>query len=345
MKSFLTDKQRTQYKDLHRSTRNKRHADRIKAILHLDSGMSFEDVAKVLLIDDQTIRRSWKKFESEGIDALLSDNFTGSKPKLSSEQEAELKEHLIQNTYLASAGIQKYIFKTYKTTFTISGLTDLLHRLGFTHKKPKIVPGKADSVKQKEFLIQYRKLKKSLGDKDKIYFMDGVHPQHNSKAAYGWILKGHDKELKSNTGRQRININGAINIQDQEVIIHEDETINADTIIKHLRKIERKNSEANKISIICDNARYYRSKKVTEYLENSKIELVFLPPYSPNLNLIERLWKFFQKKVVYNQYYETFSEFRNACMKFFRYIRKYKKEISSLLTENFQIIEVENSQS
>jgi transposase len=65
---------------------------------------------------------------------------------------------------------------------------------------------------------------------------------------------------------------------------------------------------------------------------------VFLPPYLPNLNLIERLWKYFRKRVLYNEYYETFDEFRKACKSFSRQIKRYKEDLTSLLTENFQII-------
>lgn len=77
---------------------------------------------------------------------------------------------------------------------------------------------------------------------------------------------------------------------------------------------------------------------VSEYLKDSKIKLVFLPAYSPNLNLIERYWKFFKKKVLYNRYYEKFEEIKEACERFFRQSRRYLKELRSLLTENFQII-------
>jgi transposase len=80
------------------------------------------------------------------------------------------------------------------------------------------------------------------------------------------------------------------------------------------------------------------SKKVKKYLEESKVKLVFLPAYSPKLNLIERLWKYFRKIVLYNKYYETFDEFKKACKSFFRRSKKYKEEISSLLAEKFQII-------
>jgi len=90
--------------------------------------------------------------------------------------------------------------------------------------------------------------------------------------------------------------------------------------------------------VICDNARYYRSKAVQEYLETSRIKLVFLPPYAPNLNLIERFWKFLKKNVLYNRYYETFDEFREACETFFKNPHKYQRELRSLLTANFELI-------
>ena len=81
-------------------------------------------------------------------------------------------------------------------------------------------------------------------------------------------------------------------------------------------------SDAEVIYTVCDNARYYRSRMVKEYLRKSKIALLFLPPYSPNLNLIERLWKYFREIVLYNKYYETLDKFRNACISFFRRIKK-----------------------
>ena len=95
---------------------------------------------------------------------------------------------------------------------------------------------------------------------------------------------------------------------------------------------------AKRITIICDNARYYRSKAVSEYLENSRIDLLFLPPYSPNLNLIERFWKFFKRQVLYNHYYEAFNDYKNACKRFFRELDSYVPRLRSLLTENFEII-------
>jgi transposase len=78
-----------------------------------------------------------------------------------------------------------------------------------------------------------------------------------------------------------------------------------------------------------------RSKTVQEYLQTSRVELIFLPPYSPNLNLIERLWRFMKREILYGTYYLTFKEFKMACEKFFRELGSYEKKLRSLLTENF----------
>ena len=78
------------------------------------------------------------------------------------------------------------------------------------------------------------------------------------------------------------------------------------------------------IYVIADNARYYRSVVVKEYLESSRIKILFLPPYSPNLNLIERLWKYFRKVVMNNRYYQTLEQFADAAESFFINIKEHR---------------------
>lgn len=330
-----------QLKIAHRTARKKRDADRIKAIVLLGKGWTFNQVAEALLMDEETIRNHLKRYKENGIKGLLSINYKGTESKLSKKELKKLDKHLEQDTYLKVEEIVFYVKKTFNKKYSISGMTDLLHRMGFVYKKPKVVPGKADTEKQKEFIDFYNKLKSEKADNDPIYFMDGTHPQHNSVAAYGWIKKGTNKEIKSNTGRARININGAINIKNLKASVHFGDSINAQSTVHLFKKIERTNVNACAIYVIADNARYYNCKFVTDYLENSKIKLIFLPPYSPNLNLIERLWKHFRKKILYNKYYETFEEFKIACKLFFKNIKKYRNELSSLLKDNFQLFQTQ----
>ena len=234
--------------------------------------------------------------------------------------------------------VVEYVKGQWDVTYSLSGMTALLHSMGYVYKKAKSEPGKADAKAQGAFLEEYEKLKENKGKDDPVYFMDATHPQHNPVLAYGWIKVGKEQIIPSNTGRRRININGVISLSDFLPIIRFDETINAASTLALFEKIEAANEKAETIYILCDNAKYYRSKAVQGYLETSKITLVFLPPYSPNLNLIERYWKFFKKKVLYNRYFETFDEFKTTCEDFFDQSTSHVDELCSLLTENFQIL-------
>jgi len=114
-----------------------------------------------------------------------------------------------------------------------------------------------------------------------------THPQHNSIPSYGWIKKGREKQLKAYCCRQRLNINGAINIETLKTTVRFYQTINADAAADLFARIETQHPDANVIYVIVDNARYYHTRLLKKMLKGTKIQLIFLPPYSPNLNLIE----------------------------------------------------------
>ena len=303
-----------------------------------DNGYTAAQISESLLIDEDTISNWRKRVEQGGLNGLLSDNFSGGLAYLTQEDQRKLANYLEANLYTRAVDILQYIKEEYHVEYSANGLRNLLHRLGFTYKKPKHVPGKADAAKQAEFLENLEKLSKRKKPEDRIYYVDGVHPIHNSQPSYGWIKKGTEKELKANAGRDRININGAYRLEDQKVIIKESPVIDSQSTIHLFNKI-RKSQRKGIIYVVLDNARYYRSRLIQEYLKkNRRIKLLFLPPYSPNLNLIERLWRFFRSKIIYNKYYEKFSVFREIVFEFFENITKYKKELKSLLNPKFQLI-------
>ena len=143
--------------------------------------------------------------------------------------------------------------------------------------------------------------------------------------------------MKSNCGRERVNINGAVDIDTLQTVTDFTDSMNSQSTIRLFDKLEAKHPEVKVIHIIVDNATYYQSPLVQEYLKTSRIKIHFLPGYSPNLNWIERLWKFFKKKILYNKYYETFEEFLSTCKSFFRCRTKYREKLRSLLAENFHL--------
>ena len=136
-----------------------------------------------------------------------------------------------------------------------------------------------------------------------------------------------------------MNLVGVVNAEDvTEVEVLECERVNTDSTIELLEKVKSENPEGTK-HIICDNARYYRSRKMVAWQkENPDMTLVFLPPYSPNLNVIERLWGH-MKEVVCTQFYDEFKDFRNAILDYFAHIGNYKEELKTLLALNFSVLQ------
>ncbi len=294
-------------------------------------------MAEALLLEDDAIRRYFTRFSEGGIKELLSNKHQGKMSYLTHKELMRLEEHLKDHTYQKIAEIINYVKEEFDIEYTDSGMRTILYQLNFVYKKPEKVPFRVDVEKQKEFIRLYPKLKKKLGKEDRLYFMDATHPEHTAVPSYGWIKKGETQVLKANPRPYRLNINGAVNIDTLDMVIRFEEKINKDTTLDFLSAL-RKHQPKGWIYLICDNAGYYQSPDVQWFAENLAIKLIYLPPYSPNLNLMERIWKFFKKNVLYNKYYEEFEDMKNASKKFFRRIVEYKDELATLVTENFQVI-------
>ena len=331
----LTKSQRQELLSELRIERERKFADRIRVLLLLDEGQKYQDIAKFLFIDEKTIV-NWKcRYEEGGIEKLVNDHYLGRVSLLEPHQIKQLKQQLESRVFPTTQAVVIHVEKEFAVSYTIGGMTSLLHRLGFSYKKPKGVPGKANAESQRRFLNRYRGAKAH----GPVYFADSSHPMLNPVLACGWIKKGQDVVVKTNSGRHRVNINGAIEISNQDIIARTCKTVNQQSMCELLRVIKRKNSTKKHIYLVLDNAPYNRAKSVQSLAKKLEIKILYLPPYSPNLNPIERLWKFMKKKMLANRHYENIAQFRKSLSEFFRGIRKYWNELESLLTDKFQIIQ------
>lgn len=335
MEKKLTEKDRRDLIKRHRKERDKRICDRIKAVLLNDDGYSYSEIARILLLDDETIRRHITAYD---INQKLKPENGGSQGYLTVEQNDVLKAHLREKTYLYVKDICRYVKEHFNKNYCISGMTQWLQGNGFRYKKPHAVPAKANKEEQQQFVEYYQSLKEKAGQKEPIYFMDSVHPHHQTQLASGWILKGVQKFMPT-TGRQyHLNIIGGICLKGHRVVYQRSEKIEAASIALFLSTLRQQNPGQHKLHVILDNAGPHRDKTVRVFANELAIELHYLPPYSPNLNPIERLWKIMHEKVTYNQYYETFAEFAKATLTFFKMIGRQKKLLRSRITDNFQIL-------
>lgn len=338
---LLTTPELETLRQAHRKMKDKRKADRLKAVYLLGSGWSATKVAEALLVDEDTVRNWFHLYETGGQTKLLHWSVGGSAACLDAKELRELKQHLTETLYGTCQAVKTHIQQRFKVDYATRSVSALLGRLGFSHKKPKVVPGKADAAAQERFILYWQELKAGLGDGDDVYFMDATHPQHTTQAGYGWILKGQDYCLPSNTGRQRLNLNGALSFKHLRPLVLAEETVNAEAAIRLLEALESAQPKGI-IHVVADNARYYRSRLVQAHLDKPgcRIRLHFLPPYSPNLNLIERLWGFFKQKVIYGIYYETFAEFKRAALDFFNSIDRHHAALTTLLADNFRVAKI-----
>ncbi len=146
--------------------------------------------------------------------------------------------------------------------------------------------------------------------------------------------------MRTGAGRQRYNVLGAINAVTHELVREaNDGYINAQTVCALLRKLAAKHG-GGPITLILDNARYQRCKLVQELAATLNIELLFLPPYSPNLNQIERLWKFVKKTALNSRHYPNFQEFKAGIDKCLDELPTIHREsMETLMTLKFQTFE------
>lgn len=287
MKGFhLTPKELAELRLAHKLERNKHHLYRLHAIILLGTGYTLQKVKEVLFIDDDTLRTYVDTYREQGINGLLIDGRGGKVCRLAKLEIEMLCAELESAIHLTTASVIHFIQEQFGVKYSVTGMRDLLHRLDYVYKKPKLVPGNPDLDAQELFAEQYEEFMLKKSDTIEVVFVDAVHPQHNTMAAYGWIKRGQTRELKTNSGRERLNLHGAINAETYEMTIIESDTVDADSTITLLSAIESRYPGAAKIKVILDNAKYHYSASVKEYVKSSRIDLVFLPSYSPNLNLI-----------------------------------------------------------
>jgi transposase len=171
-----------------------------------------------------------------------------------------------------------------------------------------------------------------------VFFVDAAHFVFGTFLCCLWSFTRIF--IRAASGRQRFNVLGAWNAVTQELIAVTNTTVvNTATMCELLRKIAAL-SLTGPITLVLDNARYQRNAVVEALAKELGIKLLFLPSYSPNLNLIERLWKFIKRRGLYGRYYPTFAEFRAAIQEILDGIpTTHAAALETLMTLNFQLFE------
>lgn len=316
-------------------------ARRANAVLLLDKGWSFEAVAEALFIDDSSVRAWRASFTIGGVEALSKFDWRGGVSSLSADQQARLSDFVDKRLCRSTAEIIAWTRQQFGIVYGRSGMIKLLGRLGFDYRKPKALPALADEAAQAAHIEAYQAVLNGLEANETVYFIDAVHPEYQSRPAHGWFRRGSKPAIPSTSGRARMNVHGALNLETGHFARVEKIAVDAQSTIQLLQKLLLANPSMRAIHVFLDNARYHHARAVRQWLQatGARIKLHFLPPYCPHLNPIERLWAAMHRSVTHNRYYPDEAAFRAAITAFLGKTlpRKWLK-LREQITDNFQII-------
>ena len=329
----LTEKQKAELKGLLKGHGYSRFI-KILTILKTPEGEDIRTIARVLDINIKTAQRYVTLYKKGGVSLLLKTRYRGSKGSLSKAQEQELASVLRKDLgHHTTKQVRNLIKERFGVTYSKRGVCKLLRRLAFRSKLPNTVPAKCDPEKQRTHLEDLAALRKKHPD-GRFLYVDCAHPHVNPKLKRGWIHKDDNVAVPVSASRARLNIIGAYDADNGDSIFRTHETINSGNVCSFLNAIRRKFSR-EKIFLILDNASYFSSEKTQEYAEKQSINLVYLPPYSPNLNLIERFWGLLHRDRAF-LLHQTKEDFHRWFVSWARTMRFRKEELFRLITYDYQ---------
>lgn len=299
-------------------------------------GLPNKQIAKLTDVSPNTITTYLHQYEEGGIEKLKEVNFNQPKSELVNHKatiEAYFKEHPPATMKEAMSKIEELT----GIKRSEQQVRQFLKSIGIKRRKVGTIPSKADPDEQE--LYKKEKLEPRLEEakagKRKVFSVDAAHFVLAPFLGYLWSFTRIF--IKAPSGRKRFNVLGAIDVITHELYtITNDTYINAQSVCALLHKLYNLNLQIP-ITLILDNARYQKCALVEQLAKSLNIELLYLPPYSPNLNLIERLWKFVKKDCLYSKYYSDFNAFKTAISNCLSCTHTtHKKKLDSLLTLKFQ---------
>lgn len=311
-------------------------------MLYLKSqGISHTQICELCRTSRPTLAKYLKAYQTKGIGALLKNNYKGQPSELHnfSEQIKNEFEHRPPST-LAEAADR--IEKLTGLRRSIPQVRQFIYQLGFRRLKAGVLPGGPRGSSEEKELERLDWIENQLAEsleaakagQARLFFVDAAHFVYGAFLDFLYCIVRFF--LPTPAGRKRYNVLGAIELNSKELITINNETsVNAETVCDLLLKIDL-HYPYERVVIVLDNVSYQRAKVVRRLADYLGIELLFLPTYSPHLNLIERLWKFVKKECLNGKYYESFEDFKEAIERTLASLDENKDKINTLITGNFQ---------
>ncbi|MCR8636976.1 IS630 family transposase [Paenibacillus radicis (ex Xue et al. 2023)] len=324
---------------LMKETHDKRLYERYLAVrLHLE-GYTFTEISHLLRLVRQTISIYWHSYQEKGIDGLPLKHSPG-KPCFLNEEQHEQLAYLLIHKQPADVGfearytwtlplIAAWIKQEFGVEYSVRGVSKMLKRLGFSFTKATYTLAKADPEAQAAFKdVTFPELKRQLEDGtiDHLLFEDESMIRAYQALQYSWFPKGQQRKVKTYGRHEGAKLFGAINYETGQVHHREEEKADLTAWIRFLTQLLDVYSDG-KIVMILDNSRIHHAADLQSFLhEHPRLKLVFLPPYSPELNLMEGVWKWLKSDVINNVFFNKFYRIRLHVTAFMNRINKYPQD-------------------
>jgi transposase len=342
----LTPQQRRDIERRRKDTLDRRVYQRLTAVLTVAEGKSRDEVAHLLGIGLTQLGEWLRVYRNKGLDALCMLHYKGDPGKLTAGQVEQLKEKVGTGCFRNSDQIRHWLQDTFGVSYTPTGVKDLLRRIGVSYHKVSGFLWKADTDKQHAFVKRIarhkREAKRPDAPRTRRYYVDACHPIWGLDLVYCcWLLVGQRLLVGMGSGRKRLNILGAYCPDDHEYIDYRltRDNINGEQFVNFLRLLWSLHPETERFILYVDGARYYDSPVVKEWLQrHPEFHLSQIPAYSPNVNLIERMWKFLRAKALC-RWHKTFEDMQAAVSEVLDHLENYRGELQTLMTEKFHIID------
>jgi len=309
-----------------------------------EKGFSCQQISDLVKVDKDTVTNTLKKYRDGGLQRLLANHYHKPESQLESHIEplktlfADQPPHTVNQA-------SEMIFKLTGIRLKHSGCQAFMKKIGLKCRRCGLAPGKSANDPeqqriQKDFHDQQLqpRLEETKQGKRTVLFVDAAHFVMGAFLGVLWCFTR--VLLPSASGRKRYNVLGAYDPMTHEVIaVTNDTYVNQQVFCELLTKIAACYTDSGRpITLVLDNARYQKCQCVAEKAKELGIELLYLPPYSPNLNLIERLWRFVKKEVLYSTHYDNFKNFKASIDTCLAEISTcFRTNMESLMTMNFQL--------
>jgi transposase len=342
----LTAEQRREIERRRKETLDRRVYQRLTAVLAVAADKTREEVADLLGVSLSQLGEWLRVFRNEGLDALCEIHNKGDPGQLNPKQVAQLKEQVSTGCFRNSDQIRDWIKSTFTVSYSSSGVKDLLKRIGVSFHKVSGFLWKADPDEQHAFVKRVARHKRLAlrpgAPRTRRYYVDACHPVWGLDLVFCcWLLVGQRLLVGMGSGRKRLNILGAYCPDDQEYIDYRltRDNVNGAQFVNFLRLLRSTHPDTERFILYVDGARYYDSPVVKAWLKrHPEFLLSGIPAYSPNVNLIERMWKFMRAKALC-RWHKTFEDMQAAVSGVLDHLEDYRDELRTLMTETFHIID------